>query len=152
MDRCVRRRGTPASLSISTSDCTSRQLFVYLLCFDSALHCQEGSYHVDNASSRPLTEAKQRRARLVLRWVTTLEARVPFFFHFSPHHRTPFSYTPPLLFLTVHSLRVIILAKPSLRQGAYYRALVVRVTGRSNPSIWLNEKEKRCGGGQPFAI
>ena len=30
-------------------------------------------YHVENASSRPITEAKQRRAQLVLGWVTAWE-------------------------------------------------------------------------------
>ena len=34
-------------------------------------------YHVENTSSRPITEVKQRRARLVLGWVTAWEYRVP---------------------------------------------------------------------------
>ena len=33
-------------------------------------------YHVENASSRPITEAKQRRAWLVLGWVTAWEYQV----------------------------------------------------------------------------
>ena len=33
-------------------------------------------YHVENAGSRPITEAKQRRAWLVLGWVTAWEYRV----------------------------------------------------------------------------
>ena len=33
-------------------------------------------YHVENTSSRPITEVKQRRARLVLGWVTAWEYRV----------------------------------------------------------------------------
>ncbi|ESO87939.1 hypothetical protein LOTGIDRAFT_145942, partial [Lottia gigantea] len=33
-------------------------------------------YHVENTSSRPITEVKQRRARLVLGWVTAWEHRV----------------------------------------------------------------------------
>ena len=34
-------------------------------------------YHVENTSSRLITEVKQRRARLVLGWVTAWEYRVP---------------------------------------------------------------------------
>ena len=33
-------------------------------------------YHVENTGSRPITEVKQRRARLVLGWVTAWEYRV----------------------------------------------------------------------------
>ena len=33
-------------------------------------------YHVENTGSRPITEVKQRRARLVLGWVTAWEHRV----------------------------------------------------------------------------
>ena len=40
---------------------------------------QEGPYRVDSTASRLLREVKQRRARLVLRWGTTLESRVFFF-------------------------------------------------------------------------
>ena len=42
-------------------------------------------YHVENTGSRPITEVKQRRARLVLGWVTAWEHRVllaTFFFFF----------------------------------------------------------------------
>jgi hypothetical protein len=41
---------------------------------------QERPYHDDNTASRLLSEVKHRRARLVLRWGTTLESRVLFFF------------------------------------------------------------------------
>ena len=33
-------------------------------------------YHVESTGSRPITEVKQRRARLVLGWVTAWEYRV----------------------------------------------------------------------------
>ena len=33
-------------------------------------------YHVESTGSRPITEVKQRRARLVLGWVTAWEPRV----------------------------------------------------------------------------
>ena len=39
------------------------------------LSCQR-SYHVENTSSRPITEVKQRRAWLVLGWVTAWEHHV----------------------------------------------------------------------------
>ena len=34
-------------------------------------------YHIESTGSRPITEVKQRRARLVLGWVTAWEYRVP---------------------------------------------------------------------------
>ena len=40
---------------------------------------QERPYHDDNTASRLLSEVKHHRARLVLRWGTTLESRVLFF-------------------------------------------------------------------------
>jgi hypothetical protein len=41
---------------------------------------QERPHHVDSTASRLLSEVKQRRAWLVLRWGTTLESQVLFFF------------------------------------------------------------------------
>ena len=43
---------------------------------------QERPYHDDSTASRLLSEVKHRRARLVLRWGTTLESRVLFFLLF----------------------------------------------------------------------
>ena len=40
---------------------------------------QERPYHDDSTASRLLSKVKHRRARLVLRWGTTLESRVLFF-------------------------------------------------------------------------
>jgi hypothetical protein len=49
-------------------------------CVDEHLQCdQERPYHSDSTASRPLCEVKHCRARLVLRWGTTLESRVLFF-------------------------------------------------------------------------
>ena len=39
-------------------------------------------YHVESTGSRPITEVKQRRARLVLGWVTAWEPRVLLASHF----------------------------------------------------------------------
>ena len=39
-------------------------------------HFRLRPYHVEYTSSRPITEVKQRRARLVLGWVTAWEYRV----------------------------------------------------------------------------
>ena len=41
--------------------------------------CQERPYHSDSTASRLLSEVKHCRARLVLRWGTTLESLVLFF-------------------------------------------------------------------------
>ena len=38
--------------------------------------CRQQPYHVESTGSRPITEVKQRRARLVLGWVTAWEHRV----------------------------------------------------------------------------
>ena len=38
--------------------------------------CRQRPYHVESTGSRPITEVKQRRARLVLGWVTAWEHRV----------------------------------------------------------------------------
>jgi hypothetical protein len=46
-------------------------------------HCnQERPYNDDSTASRPLCEVKHRLARLVLRWGTTLESLVLFFWIF----------------------------------------------------------------------
>ena len=42
----------------------------------SALSRRLRPYHVESTGSRPITEVKQRRARLVLGWVTAWEYRV----------------------------------------------------------------------------
>ena len=44
--------------------------------------CQEGPYHSDSTTSSLLSEVKHCRARLVLRWGTTLESLVLFFCFF----------------------------------------------------------------------
>jgi hypothetical protein len=44
--------------------------------------CQERPYQHDSTASRLLSEVKHVRARLVLRWGTTLESWVLFFFYF----------------------------------------------------------------------
>ena len=47
---------------------------------------QERPYHSDSTASRPLCEVKHCRARLVLRWGTTLESRVLFFCRNQQHY------------------------------------------------------------------
>ncbi|KAL7436887.1 hypothetical protein ACHAXM_005690 [Skeletonema potamos] len=44
---------------------------------------QERPYHSDSTASRLLSEVKHCRARLVLRWGTTLESLVLFFWFFT---------------------------------------------------------------------
>ena len=49
--------------------------------------CRQRPYHFESTGSRPITEVKQRRARLVLGWVTAWEHRVllaTFFLSFFP--------------------------------------------------------------------
>ena len=41
---------------------------------------RQGSYHSEYAASRPISEAKQSRARLVVGWVTACEHRVSLLF------------------------------------------------------------------------
>ena len=55
--------------------------------------CQERPYHDDSTASRLLSEVKHHRAKLVLRWGTTLESLVLFFWFFD------FSVLFPVLFL-----------------------------------------------------
>ena len=61
------------------ANCLLRRLFCHLRLVynpsDSATECLR-PYHVENTGSRPITEVKQRRARLVLGWVTAWEYRV----------------------------------------------------------------------------
>ncbi|CAN0055805.1 unnamed protein product, partial [Phaeothamnion confervicola] len=49
---------------------------------ENAQH-RERPYYVDSTGSRPISEVKLRQARSVLRWGTTWEARVLFFFGYS---------------------------------------------------------------------
>jgi hypothetical protein len=66
---------------------------------------QQGPYHDDSTASRLLSEVKHRRARLVLRWGTTLESRVFLFYFFllevgrsaSPHRRPLFQIVDELM-------------------------------------------------------
>ena len=43
-------------------------------------------YHVENTSSRPITEVKQHRAALVLGWVTAWEYAVLYTFLYRPQN------------------------------------------------------------------
>ena len=59
-------------------------LVVCAVCVCRECRCrQERPYHDDNTASRLLSEVKHHRARLVLRWGTTLESRVLFFCSFA---------------------------------------------------------------------
>jgi hypothetical protein len=61
------------SYSICIQSQKERQHLHSKLCI---LYCRLRPYHVEYTSSRPITEVKQRRARLVLGWVTAWEYRV----------------------------------------------------------------------------
>jgi hypothetical protein len=45
-----------------------------------SIYIRQRPYHVENTGSRPITEVKQHRALLVLRWVTAWERSVPLAF------------------------------------------------------------------------
>ena len=61
------------------------RVFIY----DNAYAVWERPYQHDSTASRPLSEVKHARARLVLRWGTTLESRVLFSFcAFAPSNYT----------------------------------------------------------------
>ena len=77
---------------------------VYSICID--LGRQERPYHSDSTASRLLSEVKHCRARLVLRWGTTLESLVLFFCSFL------LSCQPLVAFYGLHFL-FILLGRPS---------------------------------------
>ncbi len=62
---------------------------VYIVCF--VCLWQERPYHSDSTASRLLSEVKHCRARLVLRWGTTLESLVLFFCSFLQYCITSFA-------------------------------------------------------------
>ena len=47
--------------------------------------CRQRPYRVESTGSRPITEVKQRRARLVLGWVTAWKHRVLLVFFIRPN-------------------------------------------------------------------
>lgn len=61
--------------------CRLMVVFAYYVCYCCGFE-QERPYHNDSTASRLLSEVKHCRARLVLRWGTTLESRVLFFCNF----------------------------------------------------------------------
>ena len=61
----------------------------------NVLYIQERPHHSDSTASRLLSEVKHCRARLLLRWGTTLESLVLFFLTFYPS--SFFSFLPPVL-------------------------------------------------------
>ena len=84
--------------------CASRFCSLVRFCRRRVVYCrgcvyvdltgaQERPYHSDSTASRPLCEVKHCRARLVLRWGTTLESRVLFFCRNQQHNTLlrPFS-------------------------------------------------------------
>ena len=62
--------------------------------FESSAHQQERPYHSDSTASRLLSEVKHCRARLVLRWGTTLESLVLFFCVFFSPFLLPYLLLP----------------------------------------------------------
>ena len=54
---------------------SDKYVYLYKVKKTTSNFCQR-PYHVEHTSSRLITEVKQRRARLVLGWVTAWEPRV----------------------------------------------------------------------------
>ena len=87
---CDRSNGPAQTHSLHMVNRSETRLFVHSNRIDCLLlqtiyytkssKMQERPYHDDNTASRLLSEVKHRRARLVLRWGTTLESRVLFFY------------------------------------------------------------------------
>ena len=79
-------------VSLHVCLCVFVFLFVYLSRIETLYICprvyspQERPYNRDSTASRLLSEVKHDLARLVLRWGTTLESLVLFFFHFCMSH------------------------------------------------------------------
>ena len=67
---------------LSWIDACVKEHVVYIFIFSQ--YTQERPYHNDSTASRLLSEVKHCRARLVLRWGTTLESLVLFFCIFDP--------------------------------------------------------------------
>ena len=69
---------------------------------------QERPYHNDSTASRLLSEVKHCRARLVLRWGTTLESLVLFFcffcFSLVSKTRVPGSIPNQLFLFSIHAM------------------------------------------------
>lgn len=70
--RC-RRRGSPAGVGRESREGVAGKMELSWL---RKVLERLRPYHVENTGSRPITEVKQRRARLVLGWVTAWEYRV----------------------------------------------------------------------------
>ncbi|KAL7495648.1 hypothetical protein ACHAWT_003968, partial [Skeletonema menzelii] len=66
---------------------------------------QERPYHSDSTASRLLSEVKHCRARLVLRWGTTLESLVLFFCYFLFAGKSSQPLIPSLTFPYLAQLR-----------------------------------------------
>ena len=69
----------------------SQICMVWWIFFDMAKCCYSTvrcirPYHVENTSSRPITEVKQHRAALVLGWVTAWEYAVLYTFLYRPQN------------------------------------------------------------------
>ena len=65
------------AFGLSWIDACIKEHVVYIFIF--CTYTQERPYHNDSTASRLLSEVKHCRARLVLRWGTTLESLVLFF-------------------------------------------------------------------------
>jgi hypothetical protein len=69
----LRHSGGGICCTLPVNDMLTFKRFIYQ---NFSLSCMQGSYHVGNTASRPISEVKQRWALLVLAWETSLEPSV----------------------------------------------------------------------------
>ena len=116
--------------------------------------CRQRPYHVESTGSRPITEVKQRRARLVLGWVTAWEHRVLlatfflffsfffFFLFFFPRSFFPSSLSSFFsLFFSIFSFFLFLWysdLKKNQIQGAYWHGLSVSLSVSLSLSLSLS--------------
>ena len=69
----IRHSGGGICYTLPVNDMLTFKRFIYQ---NFSPSCMQGSYHVGNTASRPISEVKQRWALLVLAWETSLEPSV----------------------------------------------------------------------------
>ena len=98
----------PVDESVNYLSIVSDIIFWWYCCY------QERPYHDDNTASRLLSEVKHHRARLVLRWGTTLESRV-LFFCLLPMTRLMLLVKPKVLTVLLYGKTSILAKEPFSR-------------------------------------
>jgi hypothetical protein len=123
-------------------------------CIVASSH-QERPYHDDNTASRLLSEVKHRRARLVLRWGTTLESRVLFF---CTHHLATSLFAPidndarAIAALLVNTFGLACLATASMHALVCSNLLFVRVVWLCKMGCCRQDETVQASSGEVWAM